>query len=178
MSEVPLERLFSGWRMANWPDRGGDGRPHANLGRTPGLSLFETIEQSGLADEETYILHRGQHTFAILNVFPYTSGHVMVLPLKATASIDDLEQEHYHELWDLVRTASQVIKETFHPQGMNIGINEGSAGGGSVPDHLHVHLVPRWDADTNFMTSIADTRILPMTLSDSWQRLRTNWPQG
>ena len=78
MNESPLDLLFTGWRMGQPPGHGGDGRPHAALTSPPGLSLFETIEQSGLADEETYILERRERTFAILNVFPYTSGHVMV----------------------------------------------------------------------------------------------------
>ena len=171
-----MEYLFSGWRLAHPPELGGDGLPHAHLDREPGKSLFETIEQSGLPDEITYVIHRTARNFVLLNVYPYTSGHVMVLPRTAQPNMLDLDPEAYDDLWRLVRTATQAVVDAFAPQGINIGINQGVAGGGSQPDHLHVHVVPRWSADTNFMTSIADARILPMTLRDSWKRLRAVWP--
>lgn len=171
-----VDYLFSGWRLAHPPHQGADGLPHANLEPEPGMSLFETIEQSGLADEITYVIHRTADSFVLLNVYPYTPGHVMVLPREAFPSMLDLGHEAYDDLWRLVRTATWAVTEAFKPQGLNIGINEGRAGGGSQPDHLHVHIVPRWGADTNFMTSIADARILPMTLGDAWLRLRAVWP--
>jgi ATP adenylyltransferase len=171
-----VDYLFSGWRLAHPPHHGADGLAHANLEPAPGKSLFETIEQSGLADEITYVIHRTADSFVLLNVYPYTPGHVMVLPLQAVPSMLDLAPEVYDDLWRLVRTATRAVTEAFKPQGLNIGINEGRAGGGSQPDHLHVHIVPRWGADTNFMTSIADARILPMTLGDAWSRLRAVWP--
>jgi ATP adenylyltransferase len=172
-----MERLFSGWRLGQPDGVGGDGLPHANLGPEPGKSLFETIEQSGLADDETYILVRRPTTFAILNVFPYTPGHLMVLPRRAVGCMDELDDGELTELWRLVRDASVAVKAAFAPDGLNIGVNEGTAGGGSYPDHLHVHVVPRWSADTNFMTTIAEARVLPVTLADSWAQLRASWPQ-
>lgn len=171
-----MDFLASGWRFANWPDKGGDGLPHANLPVEDGKSLFESLEQSGLPDSETYIVWRGDNVFAILNVFPYTSGHLMVLPKVAHPSIVDLDDGIHAELWDAVRLAMRAVKAAFRPQGMNVGINEGQAGGGSVPSHLHVHVVPRWNADTNFMTTTAEARVLPMTLAETWQRLRDAWP--
>jgi diadenosine tetraphosphate (Ap4A) HIT family hydrolase len=172
-----MEHLFAGWRMSQPAGVGADGQPHVDPVQAPGQSLFEAIEQSGRPDAETYILARRSRTFAILNVFPYTNGHVMVLPLRAAASLDDLDEETYRELWSLVRDASRAVKAAFHPQGLNIGINEGQAGGGSHPDHLHVHVVPRWSADTNFMTTVADARVLPMSLGQSWAELRAAWPE-
>ncbi len=171
-----MDFLDSGWRVANWPDKGGDGLPHANLPREEGKSLFESLEQSDLPDERTYIVWRGERTFVILNVFPYTSGHVMVLPRVALPSLIDLDDDVHDELWRTVRTTMRVVKAAFRPQGMNVGINEGEAGGGSVPSHLHVHVVPRWNADTNFMTAVAEAQVLPMSLRDTWQRLRDAWP--
>ncbi len=172
-----MDRLFSGWRLATPKGCSPDGEPYAFLGPEPGKTLFESIEQSELADDETYILARRRSAFAVLNVYPYTSGHVMVLPRKAAPSILELDDESYADLWDLVRLASRAVHDAFKPDGMNIGINEGSAGGGSQPDHLHVHVVPRWSSDTNFMSSLAEVRILPMTLSDTWTRLRDSWPE-
>lgn len=171
-----MEHLRAGWKLANWPLLGADGQPHANLERAEGKTLFETIEQSGLPDEQTYIVWRGSNTFCILNVFPYTNGSVMVLPTTPAKSILDLDAEVYDELWRSVRTAVVAVQGAFAPHGINVGLNEGEAGGGSEPDHLHVHIVPRWNADTNFMTTIAEVRILPMTLADSWHRLRSAWP--
>ena len=172
-----MDRLYSGWRLATVPGTTPDGAPYEFLGPEPGKTLFETIEQSSLGDRRTYVIGRRRSAFAVLNVYPYTSGHVMVLPRRAAPGINDLDDDSYRDLWDLVREASQAINAAFAPEGMNIGINEGRAGGGSQPDHLHVHLVPRWSADTNFMTTLAETRVLPMTLSEAWARLRAAWPE-
>lgn len=174
-----LDRLWAGWKLATFGSgNGADGQPLLEPARRVGASLFETIEQSGLPDEQTYIVWRGERTFCVLNVFPYTSGHLMVLPLAKAAAIDELDRPTYDELWHTVRLASHALRVAFQPQGLNIGINEGAAGGGSEPDHLHVHVVPRWNADTNFMTAVAETRVLPMTLSDTWARLREAWPDS
>lgn len=172
-----MDYLFSGWRLAHPPELGADGLPHAHLEPEPGKSLFETIEQSGLADEITYVVDRTELSFVLLNVYPYTPGHLMVLPRTAEPSMLDLAPEAYDDLWRLVRTATQAVVDAFSPQGVNVGINQGKAGGGSQQDHLHVHVVPRWSADSNFMTSIAEARILPMTLGDTWERLRAAWPK-
>ncbi len=173
-----MERLWAGWRLAHEPGMGSDGLPHADLTPGQGQSLFEAIESSGLDDSETYILRRTENCFAILNVYPYTSGHCMVLPRRASVSVLDLDPSVYVELFELVRQAMEAVKVGFRPHGVNVGINEGVAGGGSVPDHLHVHVVPRWSADTNFVTTVANARIIPEPLVDSWQRLRDAWPQG
>ncbi len=178
MNGPGLDHFYAGWRLGQPAGAGGDGQPHVDPTIPDGLSLFEAIERSGRPDEETYILERRSRTFAILNVFPYTSGHVLVLPIQAAAGIHDLDDETHDELWRLVRDASGSVKEAFRPQGLNIGINEGTAGGGSVPDHLHVHVVPRWSADTNFMTSVANARVLPVTLADTWSQLRAVWKKG
>lgn len=172
-----MDRITAGWRLAVPPGIGADGKPHLAVEPEPGKSLFETIEQSGKPDHETYVVCRRSSAFVILNVFPYTSGHAMVLPRRAVPSILDLGADEHADLWDLVRLTYQAVREAFNPEGMNVGINEGRAGGGSIPDHLHVHVVPRWQADTSFMTSIAEARVLPMTLQDSWERLRAAWPE-
>jgi ATP adenylyltransferase len=172
-----MERVYSGWRLATVPGTSADGRPYDLLGPEPGKTLFETIEQSDLGDERTYVLGRRRSAFAVLNVYPYTTGHAMVLPRRGVPSLLDLDEEQHHDLWELVRVTYRAIQDAFRPEGMNVGINEGEAGGGSVPDHLHVHVVPRWSADTNFMTSIAEARVLPMTLADAWSRLRAAWPE-
>ncbi len=173
-----MPRLFSGWRLAHGRGLAADGRPHPYVRAALGKTLFETIEQSELPDDQTYIIHRGTNVYVVLNVYPYTSGHVLVIPNEGVESVHDLSDEVYAELWTMVRKAASAVKAAFEPHGFNIGLNEGMAGGGSQPDHLHVHVVPRWRADTNFMTSVAEVRILPQTLSQSYERIVENWPSA
>lgn len=169
--------MWAGWRLAPMEGMSADGEPQARpLRAAPGLTLFETIDQCGLPDAETYVVWRGERTFVVLNVYPYTSGHLMVLPRRAVADLEGLHPDEFAELWEAVRSAVVAVKAAFSPDGLNVGINLGRAGGGSVPEHLHVHVVPRWASDTNFMTSIAEVRVLPQALSDSWARLRSAWP--
>jgi len=156
---------------------GSDGRPYSGVEPGPDQSLFEAIEQSDVPDDQTYVLMRGSTVFAVMNVFPYTSGHLMVLPKRAVGAMEDLDEAEFAELWQTVRAAVQAAKKAFNPDGINVGVNEGAAGGGSVPEHLHVHVVPRWTADTNFMTATANARILPIALADTWAQLRAAWPQ-
>lgn len=180
MPEQSLDHVFAGWRIGKPPGIGGDDRPNVDPGLSggpsDGRSLFEAIEQSGHPDEETYILARRPRTFAILNVFPYTSGHLLVLPIRAVPTVTDLDDQTHDELWRLVRDASIAVKAALSPEGLNVGVNEGVAGGGSVPEHLHVHVVPRWSADTNFMTSVANARVLPVSLAETWAAIRAHWP--
>lgn len=171
-----MDHLYAGWRTAQPPDKGADGVSYPSVKPAPGKTLFETIDQADLDDSETYVITRTEHSFVVLNVYPYTSGHLMVLPRLAAASIVDLDPVRYRDLWDTVRAGVQAVNQAFGPDGINIGINEGVAGGGSQPDHLHVHVVPRWSSDTNFMTSVAEARILPVTLTECWERLRKAWP--
>ncbi|MCH2427429.1 MAG: HIT domain-containing protein [Acidimicrobiales bacterium] len=141
-----------------------------------GSTLFEAIEQSGLDDSETFIVHRGETCFVLLNAYPYTSGHMMVLPRRAVATLDGLDAAEHEELWATVRDAVAAVESAFSPGGVNVGLNLGPAAGAGVPGHLHVHVVPRWSGDTNFTTTTADLRVLPEALGDSWRRLREAWP--
>lgn len=173
-----LGRVWAGWRLAPLEGRSADGEPEVRpLRAAEGLTLFETIDRCGLPDEETYVLWRGERAFALLNVYPYTSGHLMVLPRRAVAELEDLDPAEFAELWEAVRDAVVAVKAAFSPDGLNVGINLGRAGGGSVPDHLHVHVLPRWASDTNFMTTVAEVRVLPQALSETWARLRAAWPR-
>lgn len=139
-------------------------------------SLFERILHSGLPDEETYVLWRGEHCFAILNAYPYGSGHLMVLPNRAVPQLDGLDAAESAELWAGVQDAVLAIRSAYRPDGVNVGMNLGAGAGAGVPDHLHVHCLPRWSADTNFMTAIAETRVLPEPLDVAWKKLTAAWP--
>ena len=139
-------------------------------------SLFTQILQSGLSDDETHIVHRGLLTFVILNAFPYTPGHLMVLPYREISNLEDLTADEHTELWATVTDAVHAVKTAYAPAGVNVGINLGRPAGGSVSEHLHVHVVPRWLGDSNFMTAIAEARTLPEALSQTASKLRTAWP--
>lgn len=167
---TPLELIWNGWRSEYISG--------ATTGVAPGPgSVFRRILDSELSDEETHIVHRGISTFAILNAFPYTTGHLMVLPYREVAALEALDGGEAAELWSTVTAAVIAAKTAYEPGGVNVGINLGRAAGGSVNEHLHVHVVPRWAGDGNFMTSIANARTLPEPLADSARRLRAAWPQ-
>ena len=166
-----LERLWSGWRatyVGSAPGRVSSGDEEG--------SVFTRILRSGLPDEETHVVHRGDLVFAIMNVHPYTTGHLLVLPYREVADLADLSGDETVELWATVTDAVAAVRAAYRPDGLNVGLNLGRPAGGSVPDHLHVHVVPRWTGDSNFMSAIANTQTLPETLDRSAERIRAAWP--
>ncbi len=169
-----LARLWAGWRTA-YIDRltshGDEVRPD-----DAGRSLFERILTSDLPDDESFVVHRGERVAVLLNAYPYGSGHLLVMPSRAAADLSDLSPEESTELWATVTTASAVVRAAYSPDGVNIGLNLGSAAGAGVPDHLHVHVLPRWSADANFMTSVAEARVLPEPLVATYRKVRAAWP--
>ncbi|MDF2731807.1 MAG: hypothetical protein K0S92_432 [Desertimonas sp.] len=170
MSERVLDHLWNGWRAAYVT-----GSVTEREGVETGGSIFTRILGCGLADAETNIVHRGPTCFVIMNAFPYTSGHVMVLPYREVAELEALTAEETAELWETVTHAVAVLKRTYRPDGVNVGVNLGQAAGGSVSGHLHVHVVPRWAGDSNFMTTVANTRTLPEAIGDSAAKIRAGW---
>ncbi|MBT5140701.1 MAG: HIT domain-containing protein [Acidimicrobiaceae bacterium] len=162
-----VEHLWAGWRMAY---------VETGVEELEGSTVFEVILDSNLPDEETFIVWRGEECFAVMNLHPYTSGHVMVLPKRAVAELADLTDNESAELWEGVRAAVAAVTAAFSPHGINVGANLGRGAGAGIPDHLHIHVVPRWDGDTNFMTTIANTRVLPEAMIDSWRRIVAAWP--
>jgi ATP adenylyltransferase len=122
--------------------------------------------------DDPLVVKRGVAAFVILNLFPYNRGHVMVVPTRHFASLGDATPDELAEIITLVRDAERVLTTAYAPHGINVGLNLGRAAGAGVADHLHVHLVPRWNGDTNFMTIVADARVLPETLEQSAARLK------
>lgn len=161
-----VERLWNGWR-AEYVQSVGE------TGSGPGI--FTRILESGLPDAETHIVHRGATVFAICNRFPYAVGHLLVLPYRQVAELEDLTPEEATELWATTTHAVRVLKSVYSPDGLNLGINLGAPAGGSVSEHIHVHVVPRWNGDSNFMTATAETRTLPEALPVTADRVRTAW---
>lgn len=127
------------------------------------------------SDDAAHIVARGDHCFVLLNAYPYNNGHVMVVPYEHTADLVALAPEVGQELLALTRRAVEALGRSMHPTGFNIGMNLGEAAGAGIADHLHVHIVPRWSGDTNFMSVIGATRLIPQSLDDTWRVLREAW---
>jgi ATP adenylyltransferase len=123
-------------------------------------------------DDESLIVHRGAAAYVLLNRYPYNSGHLLVVPYRHHAALVGLEPDELSEIARLTQRAQAALTAAYDPQGINVGINLGRTAGAGIADHLHVHLVPRWGGDTNFMTVVGETRVLPESLSESGRRLR------
>jgi ATP adenylyltransferase len=123
-------------------------------------------------DEERLILHRGERAFIILNAYPYSNGHLMVTPYRHTADLNDLDDAEMLEMMALTRKSVNLLKKAFRPDGFNIGINMGRVAGAGIADHVHIHIVPRWSGDTNFMPVLGDVRVIPESLQAVYRALK------
>ena len=168
---MSLDRLWAGWRTTYIDHATKD--PSVLQPDSSGRSLFERILD--LPDDEGFVLWRGHRCAALLNAYPYGTGHLMVLPQRAVGQLEELDREESAELWSTVTAGVRAVKAAYHPDGVNVGANLGEAAGAGVPDHLHIHVLPRWAADSNFMTAIAETRVLPEPLDETWRKLREVW---
>jgi ATP adenylyltransferase len=137
---------------------------------TPGCAFCLALAMNN--DEKAGIVFRGKSCFIILNAFPYTAGHVMVVPYEHLDELRRLPVETAHEMMDLAQRLEGVLRSLYHPDGVNLGMNVGKAAGAGIAGHIHLHILPRWVADANFMTVIGETRVLPEVLEVTWARLK------
>lgn len=161
-----LDRLWAGWRSAYV-----SGMDDAD---SEDGCLFCTLP--AIDDDEALILERTASTFAVLNAFPYTPGHLMVAPLRHEGELEGLSADEGAELFAALQRAVRALKEASRPHGLNLGMNLGRVAGAGVPGHFHVHVLPRWDGDSNFMTTVAEVRVIPEDLRTTWKKLRRAWP--
>lgn len=175
-------RIFSGDASREQPDgplKQPDGKleqPNCPVEHLEGEAKVQPDRQpAGHVAGDDHIVKRGTHINAILNAYPYTSGHLMVVPVRHVGDLEELTPAEAAELWATTTQAVRALKAAYQPEGVNIGINLGRAAGAGVPGHLHVHVVPRWNGDTNFMTVTADTRVLPEALSRTRDKLVRAW---
>jgi ATP adenylyltransferase len=158
-----LNHLWSPWRMTYIQnDRKEDGCVFCNV-------LAEPDGTSNL------VVYRGQRAFVILNRYPYTSGHLMIVPNEHVSSLQKLTVETRSELMELAARSLQILNDEYHPQGYNLGMNLGEVAGAGIADHVHLHIVPRWSGDTNFMSTTAETRVLPEALEETYARILKAW---
>jgi ATP adenylyltransferase len=134
--------------------------------------IFCAAAEDTRHDRERLVVHRGQHNLVMLNRYPYTSGHLMVVPYQHVATLDDLEDDTLVELIRLARVTERNLRVVYHPEGLNLGLNIGRSAGAGIANHIHLHALPRWTGDTNFMTAVGETRVLPEELEVTWGRMR------
>lgn len=166
---MTLDHLWSGWR-ATYVEGVVENEPIMEPHECVLCRLVEGIE-------EAHVVTRPDLVCVVMNGFPYTSGHVMVLPNRHVADLEDLEPAEFDALFQAVRNAIIAVKGAYNPDGVNVGMNLGRAAGAGVPGHLHWHVLPRWSGDGNFMLTVAEARVMPEPLSFSAEKLRAAWPQ-
>ena len=167
---MSLGRLWAGWRSSYIEGIGADD------GSVPASDGCLFCGLLALDDAEAMILERAADSFAVMNAYPYTSGHVMVAPRRHVASLTDLTADEAAALMHATQRATAAVDSVYRPEGINVGANIGRAAGAGVPGHVHVHVLPRWNGDTNFMTAVAEARVLPESLRLSYEKLRASWP--
>jgi len=133
--------------------------------------IFCEAQKSPADDEKNFVLHRGAHNFVILNLYPYITGHLMIAPLAHVGEFDSAPKEVTDEMMDLAKRCETALRAVYHPEGFNLGMNLGRAAGAGIADHIHMHIMPRWVGDANFMTAVSETRVLPEDLSTTYQKL-------
>ncbi|MCL4422841.1 MAG: HIT domain-containing protein [Actinobacteria bacterium] len=190
---MTLDHIWAGWRSAyvGSVPQGSSGPPsnpeqgsiHGNAAG-PGAGhpcVFCEIAAangaSGIGDEKALVVWRSPLCLAVLNAYPYASGHLLVMPVRHLGSLGELDKEESSELWEATTDAVSAISSAYDPDGVNFGANLGRAAGAGLPDHLHIHVLPRWIGDTNFMTTVAGVRVMPEALQESWLKLSRAWPK-
>src|SRR3954451_3009902 len=158
-----MERLWSPWRMRYIQEASKEEQPDG--------CLFCTLAAAG-DDEASMILHRGSHAFVLMNAFPYNPGHVMVAPFRHVGDAEQLTDDELLDVGRLQQAALRALREEMSPHGFNVVMNLGRGAGAGIPDHVHWHLVPRWNGDTNFMPVVGETRGLPESLEATYRKLR------
>lgn len=154
-----MEHIWAPWRIE-----------YIRMVKSEGCILCDKPGQDN--DVQNYILYRGEKNFIILNMFPYNPGHLMIVPYRHINTLEELTKEELHEHFEIVSLSIKILRKVFKPHGFNVGINLGRVAGAGIDDHVHTHIVPRWNGDTNFMPVLSDVRVIPEALAETYQELR------
>ena len=161
-----MQRIWSPWRSQHLDslrlpaDEAGNDR-----------TLFTRLAASD-RDEENLVVYRGDHVFVVMNLYPYTNGHVLIVPYRQVESYSDLKPEERIEMGEVLDRCLGWLQTALDPDGFNVGMNIGKAGGAGIPEHLHMHVVPRWNGDTNFMPTVADIKVVPESIRTTYRKLK------
>jgi ATP adenylyltransferase len=158
-----MDHLWSPWRYR-----------YISKADSPTGCIF--CDKPAASDEESLIVHRAEHNFVLLNLYPYTNGHLMIAPYAHVDTLEGASREAAIEMMELAQTAEGILRKLYRPHGINLGMNLGESAGAGVAGHIHLHMLPRWTGDANFMSVIGETRVLPEELSVTLQRMREAWP--
>ena len=165
---MALERIWAGWRATYVMGA----IPGSDAGACVFCALVATTD-----DVEAFVLERSDLTVTVMNLYPYGSGHLMIAPRRHEGELDALSDDEVVEMARAQQRAVVAVRVAYQPDGVNLGANLGRAAGAGIPGHVHLHVVPRWSGDTNFMTSVAGARVLPETLREGYEKLRSAWPR-
>jgi diadenosine tetraphosphate (Ap4A) HIT family hydrolase len=171
---MTLEHLWAGWRNEYVARASVANRPGGSLSDDGGC-VFCRILESGPPSAENGIVWRDDLACALLNAYPYTTAHLLVMPVRHLGELSELSAAESTAVWETARTAVEVLTAAYDPDGANIGANLGRAAGAGIPGHLHLHVLPRWSGDTNFMTAVAGVRVMPEPLEETWAKVHTAW---
>ena len=172
-----LENLWAGWRH-DYIQAATERERTGGLSVDQASCVFCRLAESGTPSVDNLIVWRGEWSFVVLNAYPYASGHVLVMPLRHVGVLADMTDLESAEVWSATRSAVAAIEVAYEPDGLNMGANLGRAAGAGIPAHVHLHVLPRWSGDTNFMTTVAGTRVMPETLQVAWKKLYESWPES
>ncbi|MDT5121865.1 MAG: adenylyltransferase [Acidobacteriota bacterium] len=164
-----MDRLWSPWRYDYIKSGSSDEQTE------PPPCVFCAMLESAGDDESKFILHRAAHNFIVLNIYPYISGHLMIVPYAHLSEIASAPKEATDEMMDLTKRSQIILREVYHPHGFNLGMNLGRAAGAGVAGHFHMHIMPRWTGDANFMSTIGETRVIPEDLTTTYRKLKNKF---
>jgi len=163
-----VDRLWSPWRYEYIAAGGGADSESSGC-------VFCKLRDDPDRDEANFVIHRASHNFIVLNIYPYISGHLLIVPYEHVGELDAATKETTDELMDLTKRCQTALRDAYQPTGFNIGMNLGRSAGAGIVDHIHIHILPRWTGDTNFMSTVSDTRVIPEDLSTTYEKLRTRF---
>lgn len=169
---MSVDHLWAGWRSEYVKRAADESRERRSGQDVPECILCALVDEG----KDHYVIARNEHCFAVMNLYPYGTGHLMVVPLEHHQNLEEFSSEIRNAVMEMTNTATRILREIYKPDGMNLGVNMGEAAGAGIPGHLHMHVIPRWVGDTGSITAIANARVLPETLNDTYEKIYEKWP--